>query len=45
MDFIEYIQDNGKPWIEVGLKPNAPDNAKKAYKAWKKKEKKREKRN
>jgi len=39
-DFIEYIQDNGKPWIEAGLVPNAPDEAKKAYKNWKKREKK-----
>ena len=40
-DFIEYIQDNGKPWIEAGLVPNAPEKAKKAYKNWEKREKKR----
>jgi beta-xylosidase len=39
-DFIEYIQDNGKPWIEADLIPDAPEKAKKAYQNWKKQEKK-----
>ena len=40
-EFIEYIQHNGKPWVEAGLVPNAPEKAKKAYKVWVKYEKKR----
>ena len=41
IDFIEYLQDNGKPWEKAGLVPNAPEKAKKAYKNWKKREKRR----
>jgi len=40
-DFIDYIQNNRKSWIEAGLKPNAPEKAKKAYKNWQKYERKR----
>jgi len=41
-DFFEYLNDNnGKPWIECGLKDNAPTEAKEAYEKWVKEEKER----
>jgi len=40
-EFIEYIQNNGKDWVEAGLIPDAPEEAKNAYKVWVKYEKER----
>ena len=40
-DFIDYLNDNNKPWVECGLVENAPEKAKEAYKKWVEREKER----
>jgi len=40
-DFIDYLNDGEVDWIDLGIKPEAPERARKAYAEWQEEERQR----